>query len=168
MMRSAWLASLHDDLAFVRERFLVGLRALDPGDLDHRYVPRQMSAREQVLHVVKAERHWRSRCTGETPLGDWPTESGAWDHARLEQTLAAERALTTAWFGGLAEADLVRPVDDGRGHTLSVAWVLNHLVRHDAHHAGQLILIFRLRHPDDAIPSGYANIVDTLLEQNDE
>lgn len=162
MAESAWLASLQADLEFVRERFLVGLGALDEADLAHRFVPRMMSAREQVLHVVKAERFWRSRCTGESVIAGWPPESEHWDLPRLQQTLAAERALTMAWCGDLAESDLVRPVTDGRGRDLSVVWVINHLVRHDAHHAGQLILIFRLRHPDADMPSSYAKIVDHL------
>jgi len=162
MTESAWLASLRDDLVFVRERFLVGLGALGADDLGHRFVPRMMSAREQVLHVVKAERFWRSRCTGEAGLPDWPTESEGWGMDQLWATLAAERALTMAWVEGLTEADLVRPITDGRGRDLTVVWVINHLVRHDAHHAGQLILIFRLRHPDADMPSSYAKIVDKL------
>ncbi len=168
MASSAWLASLRDDLVFVRERFLVGFHALAHEDLGHRFVPRLMSAREQALHVVKAERFWRSRCTGEDPLGDWPAESESWGRDALLARLAAERALTMDWVAGLTESDLVQPVTDGRGRDLSVVGVINHLVRHDAHHAGQLIMIFRLRHPDDDMPSSYAKIVDHLATQTSE
>lgn len=158
MVEQAWLASVAEDLRFVRRRLLVGVTALAPEDLDWQPVPTLMSARQQLVHVARAERHWRACCTGEggeveDPGGGVP---------ELLDLLADQRRRTMAWFAGLTAVDLVRNIDDGRGHRLTVAWVLNHLVRHDAHHAGQIILLWRLRHPDEAIGSRYDKVLEAL------
>lgn len=156
MPESPWRDSLREDLLFVRRRLTVGVEALDASDLDWRPVPSVMTAREQLAHVALAEAMWRGRCQGAPP-----PEPVAADETALGR-LAAERQTTLDWLDTLTEADLVRRFGVPEGPEVSVAWVLNHLVRHDAHHAGQLILIGRLRHPDAVIPSRYDRILATL------
>lgn len=162
MNGSAWLAAIRDDLVFVRQRLLVGVTALEHEDLDFQPVPTVMSPRAQALHVAWAEHQWRSRARGTEPAWAEPAERVPATVDELVAALTAERALTMVWLATLSEHDLASPVLDRDGRVLSVVWVLNHLVRHDAHHAGQLILLWRLRHPDAAIPSGYGRVLDQL------
>lgn len=157
MSLSPWVASLRDDLLFARQRLLVGVESLSADDLDWRPVPTVMTAREQLAHVAFAEALWRGRCQGESE----PPPAAPADETVLEQ-LDEQRRLTLAWLAGLTEVDLVRAFVVPEGHTVSLAWVLNHLVRHDAHHAGQLILLGRLRHPDATIASRYDRILAAL------
>ena len=162
MASSPWLDSLRDALSFARRRLLVGIEALDAADLDVTPVDSLMSPRRQILHVVWAEAHWRGTAAGGERPGATPDEAPELDAAGLIGRLAAQRALTMAWFETLTDADLTRPVRDAVGNELSVVWVLQHLARHDAHHAGQILLLWRLRHPAESIGSGYRQVLDTL------
>lgn len=148
------------NLAFCRQRLLTGVTALAPDDHDFQPVPTLMSARQQLRHVAWGERFWRACATGAPPPAPLAGEAEPWDAVLAE--LAAQRQATLAWAGQLADLDLLRAVSDPQGRPLSVIWVLHHLARHDAHHAGQLIALWRERHPDGVIPSGYARVLDAL------
>ncbi|MCC7492443.1 MAG: DinB family protein [Fimbriimonadaceae bacterium] len=161
MDHSPWLASLRDTLDFCRERLLVGARALSEADLARQPVPSIMSPREQLLHVAWAEANWRGRCVGKPGTPRWPAPTAAHTLPALLDLLAAERAVTLVWFETLTDAELLRPVQDAAGRELSVVWVLHHLARHDAHHAGQILALWRLGHDGEPIRSGYSAIVDT-------
>lgn len=154
------LAVLRDNLRFCRRRLLLVLAAHESDDLGHRPAATMMSPREQIVHVALAEHAWRSRCTGEPAPEPGPDEPlGV---AALGDLLAAERRITDAWLDSLTDADLARPIDDGEGRRLSVAWVICHLARHDAHHAGHLAGLWRIRHPDRPLASGYRNVLETI------
>lgn len=150
---------LRDNLRFCRRRLLVAVEALGPEDLSHQPVPTLMSPRRQLVHVAEAEHGWRSRCTGEPPPEAGPAE--ALSIGPLCELLAEQREITEAWLETLTDDDLATPVTDADGRELTVAWVLCHLARHDAHHAGQILGLWRIRHPEARVLSGYAHIIAT-------
>ena len=152
-----------DNLTFCRTRLLAGVTELTTADLDFQPVPTIMSPREQIVHVVWAEQHWRAACTNEErPGGQWGNQP-EWSLDQLVAALAEQRERTLAYCATLADADLLRPVQDTRGNTLSVLWVLHHLARHDAHHAGQIIALWRQCHEHETMPSGYPRILEAML-----
>lgn len=159
---SAWLDSLRDDLVFVRQRLLIAVSALAPEDLDVTLVPTLMTPRQQILHVARAEHHWRARARAAEPNWEEPGDGGGLTRDGLVALLGVERGMTLAWLDGLSDDDLARPVHDPAGRELSVVWVLEHLARHDAHHAGQILLLWRWRHPTEPIPSRYDQVLDAL------
>ena len=105
---------------------------------------------ETALHIVAWRREVEQRLGGKAPTlpehGDWPvvpSDDAGWVRV-IEDVHASHRSLVAA-VKRLEEADLARPVGDGRevglGSGVSVAVMLHGIVAHDVYHAGQIALL---------------------------
>ena len=105
---------------------------------------------ETALHIIAWRREVEQRLGGKAPTlpdrGDWPqvpADDGEW--AQVAEGLHATHESLVAAVKRLAEADLERPVGEGReaglGSGVSVAVMLHGIVAHDVYHAGQIALL---------------------------
>ncbi|MBC8425611.1 DUF664 domain-containing protein [bacterium] len=134
-------------------------------ELDLAVVPGFLSPGELLLHIAEAEAWWLRIVLAGQGEGDPPRLSAEALIPFLQdeegEPEAGERPLvdylavlddTRAWtrdhLAGLEAADLAKefPFTDRKGqdYRFSMAWILHHLVEHEAHHRGQLALMRRL------------------------
>jgi uncharacterized damage-inducible protein DinB len=107
---------------------------------------------ETALHILAWRREVEQRLGGKAPTlpehGDWPvvpSDDGEW--ARVIEDLHASHRALVAEVKRLADADLERPVGEGReaglGSGVTVAVMLHGIIAHDIYHAGQIALLRR-------------------------
>ncbi len=132
-------------------------------DLDVTLVPGFLNPGALLLHIAEAEHWWlRVVLADQGEAGQLPPESLFPFHVDEKgDAVAGERPLTEylsvlddtrVWtrdfLAGLSAEDLTRDFpftsQEGESFIFSVEWVLYHLVEHEAHHRGQLALMYRL------------------------
>jgi len=130
----------------VRAGLLATLDRYHDSDLAYRPFESSWSAGQIMLHIANAEEGWFRRVVTQD-LAEWP------DDYRLEAypTVEAIKALltevhgrTAAYLATLELADLERPVEAYWGETLSLGWIIWHVLEHEIHHRGELSLILGL------------------------
>jgi uncharacterized damage-inducible protein DinB len=130
----------------VRAGLLATMDRYHDSDLAYRPFESSWSAGQIMLHIADAEEGWFRRVVTQD-LAEWP------DDYRLEAypTVGAIKALltevhgrTAAYLATLGLADLDRPVEAYWGETLSLGWIIWHVLEHEIHHRGELSLILGL------------------------
>ncbi len=99
-----------------------------------------------MLHIADAEDGWfRHVVTRE--LKEWPTEYRLTNYPTTEAIKAALTEVhtrTEAYLETLEPADLRRIVEVPWDGSLSLQWIIWHVVEHEIHHRGELSLILGL------------------------
>lgn len=117
-------------------------------DAELAYAPFEASwpAGRIMLHIADAENGW-FRYVVARELSDWPT---GYRIANYPTTEAIKVALTEVhgrteeYLEALEPADLQRNVETPWGGSLSLQWIIWHVVEHEIHHRGELSLILGL------------------------
>ena len=104
------------------------------------------SVAEIVLHIAEAEEGWfRYGVTRE--LEEWPSHLTVGNYATREAILGALAEVhgrTWAHLDSLSEVDLEQVIDTPWGESLSLGWIIWHVLEHEVHHRGELSLILGL------------------------
>jgi uncharacterized damage-inducible protein DinB len=146
------LQRAHDGDAWHGPSVLAGLAGVNAVAARARPIAAGHTIWEIALHILAWRREVEQRLGGKAPTqperGDWPlvpVDDGEWGRV-VEDLHASHRSLVAA-VTRLAEADLERPVGEGReaglGTGVSVAVMLHGIVAHDVYHAGQIALLRR-------------------------
>lgn len=125
----------------------------DPSALSFRLTPGWHSAASVIVHMADVEAMWLSRLGLVRPEGEaemmrsdqldvraphWPDAPA--DLATLYEWNDRVRARSLAWLRDQKEPELLTAPREGRPR-LTLRWVLNHLIGHEAYHAGQAVLL---------------------------
>ncbi len=121
-----------------------------------------------LLHLAGTEAFWiRERLGGEKLSREEWAEYGMEDYPKLKSPdgkdvsyffskLDAMRENTRKALAGIKATDLDRVYREefqGKSYTFSVRWILHHVVEHEAHHKGQIVILRRLgKMPDRREP----------------
>jgi uncharacterized damage-inducible protein DinB len=130
----------------VRGGLLATIDKFDQAELAYRPFDTSWSAGGIMLHIANAEEGW-FRCVVTRELAEWPADYslGAYPTAEAIKALLTEvHGRTTAYLANLDLAELGRPVEAFWGETLSLGWIIWHVLEHEIHHRGELSLILGL------------------------
>jgi uncharacterized damage-inducible protein DinB len=138
---------VHDGDAWHGPSVMTSIDGVDAAAARRRPIAAGHTIWEIALHIVGWRQEVTARLSGKAPtlpeIGDWPSvpDDDRWWPEVGELLESSHRALVAA-VEVLADADLERPVGDGReeavGAGVSVAMMLHGVVHHDAYHAGQI------------------------------
>lgn len=144
------LQRAHNGDAWHGPSVMAALDGVDSGAARARPIAAGHTIWETALHIIAWRHEVERRVGGKAPTlpeeGDWPAvpdDDAEW--ARVSAHLAASHRSLVAAVERLTEADLERPVGEGReaglGSGVSVAVMLHGIVAHDVYHAGQIALL---------------------------
>lgn len=117
-------------------------------DLSYVPFPSSWSAGEIMLHIANTEEGWfRFVVTGE--LSEWPDDysiEATPTPEAIKQLLAEVHARTEKYLARLTLSDLDRQIklpwrDEA---SLSLGWIIWHVLEHEIHHRGELSMILGL------------------------
>ena len=129
----------------VREGLVQTLDKLTDEQLD--FTPREglWSLGTVVCHIASAEDGW-FRYVVARELADWPGYTTE-DYPTVEAVkdlLAEVHARTEAYLASLDVADLDRIIKTPWGSSLSLRWIVWHVLEHEIHHRGEVSLMLGL------------------------
>ncbi len=130
----------------VRAGLLATLDQFDDVDLAFRPFETSWSVGQIMLHIANAEEGW-FRFVVTQELGEWPADYDPATHATVEAIkalLTGVHGRTSAYLATLDFTELKRPVEASWGETLSLGWIIWHVLEHEVHHRGELSLILGL------------------------
>lgn len=121
---------------------------LTPEDLPRRAGPNGRTVAELLFHIAATERFWVEFVAEGLPLPEVITQGHRIMKSipRLVEALEAARAHTKGFVDGLVPDDLMAertveppPGEEGPDRTVTVGWILWHIVEHEIYHRGQII-----------------------------
>jgi uncharacterized damage-inducible protein DinB len=130
----------------VRGGLLAIIDKFDDAELAYRPFDTSWSAGQVMLHIANAEEGW-FRCVVTRELAEWPSDYTLETYPTVEAIkalLTEVHGRTSAYLTKLTLADLERSVEASWGETLSLGWVIWHVLEHEIHHRGELSLILGL------------------------
>lgn len=130
----------------LRAGLLAVLGKFDDAELAYRPFETSWSVGQIMLHIANAEEGW-FRFVVKQELGEWPADYGLEAYPTVEAIkalLTEVHGRTSAYLATLDFAELERPVEAFWGETLSLGWVIWHVLEHEIHHRGELSLILGL------------------------
>ena len=140
------LSRLFAHWAEVRDGLLAAVDRYHDPELAYRPFESAWSAGVIMLHIANAEEGWfRFAVTRE--LDEWPADYSLEAYPTVEAVkalLAEVHGRTAAYLSTLDLADLERPIEVPWGGTLSLGWIIWHVLEHEIHHRGELSLILGL------------------------
>ncbi len=159
-----YLAQMEEVRRMVKEY----VRDLTPEQLSWQPYDGGNSIATLLLHLAGTEAFWiRERLGGEKLSREEWAEYGMEDYPKLKSPdgkdlsyffskLDTMREKTRQAIAAIKAADLGRVYQEefqGKSYTFSVRWILHHLVEHEAHHKGQIVILRRLgKMPDRREP----------------
>jgi len=122
--------------------------ALDQvGDEQLAFVPREgmWSLGTVARHIANTEEGW-FRYVATREMDEWPpfVEEEPATVESIKSLLAEAHDRTEAYFGTLDEADLDGAISAPWGETLTLRWILWHVLEHEIHHRGEIFLMLGL------------------------
>ncbi len=131
----------------VRRGLIETIDAFNPEDLSYVPFPSSWSAGEIMLHIANAESGWFQYVVARQ-LKEWPEDYSleSWPTPESIKTLLAEvHARTDGYLASFSMADLNRNVTlPWNGNTLTLGWIIWHIIEHEIHHRGELSMILGL------------------------
>jgi uncharacterized damage-inducible protein DinB len=129
----------------VRQGLLAALDRLHDEQLAFAPADGLWSLGETAVHVANAEDGW-FRHIAQAELQEWPRVD-----LQEYRTVKAVKSLLTgvhdrtlAYLETLTEAELGHPFETSWGATITVDWIIWHIVEHEIHHRGEIYLMLGL------------------------
>jgi uncharacterized damage-inducible protein DinB len=102
---------------------------------------------EIALHIASSERGW-FRYVVQAEYDHWPSPYELQDYptlAEVKRVLSEEHNRTNAFLETVGADELNRVVErPGREGTLTLRWVIWHVLEHEIHHRGEIFLMLGL------------------------
>jgi uncharacterized damage-inducible protein DinB len=129
----------------VRHGLILALDQLDDEQLA--FVPREglWSLGTVARHIANAEDGW-FRHVATRELDEWPpfVEEEPATVESIKSLLAEVHDGTEAYLGAADDADWDRAIATPWGETLTLRWILWHVLEHEIHHRGEICLMLGL------------------------
>jgi uncharacterized damage-inducible protein DinB len=130
----------------VRADLLTTIDRFDDAELTYRPFAKSWPAGQIMLHIADAEDGWfRYIVTRE--LSTWPREHSLAKYptvTAIKGVLTEIHARTEAYLETVDMRDLERVLTTPWGESVTLVWVIWHVLEHEIHHRGELSLILGL------------------------
>lgn len=127
----------------VRQGLLEEIDSFGDKELAYRACPECWPAGQIMIHIANAEEGW-FRYVIQKQLREWPAHldfSNHPDKDAILKTLEEVHAKTELFLASITEEDLMRVIDIPWGESLSLQWIIWHVLEHEIHHRGELSLM---------------------------
>lgn len=127
----------------VRGGLLATIDEFDASGLSFSPFKSSWSAGQIMLHVANAEEGWFRHAVSRE-LDTWPAgymQEGYPTVEAIKELLSEVHARTVTFLATLDLADMERTVEVPWGESLSLGWIIWHVLEHEIHHRGELSLI---------------------------
>jgi uncharacterized damage-inducible protein DinB len=130
----------------VRQGLLRVIESFEETDLNFKATPGGWPAGQIMIHIANAEEGWFQYVVTRE-LDHWPDHlsfQNYSDKTSIIQELSDVHSKTRSFISKLSEDDVNREIDTPWDDSLSLFWIIWHVIEHEIHHRGELSLMLSM------------------------